>query len=124
MFADLLGDQFAQRLGARGFAPRLFQVRLLRRQCGLRLAQGQNVTLAIDPEQRLTAFDDLVIDDRQFGDEPGDIRRDLDDIGADAAIRRPGFDLIVDPERASAGAGDGEDAERHQWSDGGGKPGA
>ena len=75
------GDQILQHAVASGFALRLLQLCAALQHSGLRFVDGQLEARPIDHEQYTATRDTLVVAHPQFGDQPGHIRRDLDDIG-------------------------------------------
>ena len=54
--------------------------------------------LAVDAEEDVAALDALVVVDQHIRHEAGHVRRDLDNVGADAAIARPRRIHVVGPQ--------------------------
>ncbi len=95
--------------------------RLLDRR--LRLPDGDRIVPGIDQHQKIALVDELVVGDRQLHDLASDLGGDLDDIGADRPVARPGRAHVVLPrciaERGRDADGDHgdenrRDAERRQ----------
>jgi hypothetical protein len=59
------------------------------------LAQGQFETVLVDAEQHLAAFDQLVVFDFDLLDQPGHVRGDLDDVGANVAVTGPRREHVI-----------------------------
>ncbi|MGY4360529.1 hypothetical protein ACVW0J_007022 [Bradyrhizobium sp. i1.7.7] len=85
---------------------------MTRHRC-IGLPQGQRETFAINPEQHIAAMDFLVVLDQHLRDEPGDVRRDLHHIGADATVAGPGLLHVIDP-KFTADRERGDDGENGQ----------
>ena len=56
----------------------------------LHQAHGDLEIGRVDRDQQVAFVDELVIDDGQFDDAAGDLRRYRDDVGAHRAVARPG----------------------------------
>jgi len=121
-FHRLGGDQILQHAVASGFALRLLQLCAALQHGGLRFVDGQLEARPIDHEQYLATRDTLVVAHPQFGDQPGHIRRDLDDIGMYMPITGPGRFHVVVPQVQADDGGDGYSQQGQQYRAGGGYP--
>ncbi|MNN55882.1 hypothetical protein D3C81_1707840 [compost metagenome] len=95
-FLKLLArHQIAQTLVTFGFALSLGQGFFTIGDRRFRLTQGQFETVRIDAEQHLATLDHLVVAHIHLLDQPGDIRRDLHDVGTDVPVARPGREHVI-----------------------------
>ncbi|MCY1360987.1 hypothetical protein D9M69_476370 [compost metagenome] len=94
-FQLLARHQVAPALVALGLALGLGQGFFTVGDCRFRLAQGQLEAVRIDAEQHLAALDQLVVAHLHLLDQPGDIRRDLHDVGANVPVAGPGREHVI-----------------------------
>ena len=57
-------------------------------------------------------MDELIIDDLEFDDLPGDLRGDVDDFGTDATVAGPGRVHVVPPKKRTKDQRDDQDDQR------------
>ena len=82
------------------------------RQIGFGRGDGQLVACLIDNEQDVTLVDRLIVPDPQVGHEPGDVRRNGDDIGAHPGVARPRREHVVVPQFVGPEATGRDDQQR------------
>ncbi len=64
---------------------------------GVGLLQRQRKACAVDAEKNVATAHLLIVPHHDIGHEARHVWRDFNDIGADAAIARPGFIHVVNP---------------------------
>ncbi|MNH10095.1 hypothetical protein D3C79_695630 [compost metagenome] len=95
LFQLLLRHQVAQATVTPGFTLGLGQGFLALGQGRLGLAQGQVEAVLVDGEQHVAAFDHLVVTHFDLLNQAGDIRGNLDHIGANVPVPGPGREHVV-----------------------------
>jgi hypothetical protein len=78
---------------------------------GLGLAQGQLETVLVDAEQHLAALDQLVVAHVDLLDQPGHVRGDLHNVGADVAVTGPGGKHVIHHHAPHDDDGEGHDQQ-------------
>jgi hypothetical protein len=111
LLGGLQRHERTQRLVAFRLALGFFEGRAVGGDGGFGLPERERVAVVIDLEQDLAAPHRLVVDHQHLGDQAGDVGRDLDHLGADPAVPRPGLDLVVGPQPARRDHRQGHDGE-------------